>query len=115
VHLNLSYLIVVQGEVYRDVPLEGDGHCHEDGTRDGRLVQRVQEVGEQQDVDVRLKLSEKRRSRLMWLIRDRSIEIANISQMMAKTDDFYFVVFSKFVKFTVVITLCGFHCRCFCL
>jgi hypothetical protein len=65
VYLKLSYLIVIKREVYRDVPLEGDGHCHEDGTSDGRLVQRVQEVGEQQDVDVRLKLSEKSRSRLM--------------------------------------------------
>ena len=30
----IAYLIVVKRKVYRDVPLEGDGHRHEDGARD---------------------------------------------------------------------------------
>ena len=30
----IAYLIVVKREVYRDVPLEGDCHRHEDGARD---------------------------------------------------------------------------------
>jgi hypothetical protein len=60
VKISIAYLIVVEREVYRDVPLEGDGHRHEDGARDRRLVQRVQEVGEQQDVNVRLKLGTKK-------------------------------------------------------
>lgn len=49
----LAHLVVVQRVVHRDVPLPGDGHRHEDGARDCHLVERVEQVWEQHDVQVR--------------------------------------------------------------
>ena len=45
-------LAVVERVVHGEEPLEGDGHCHEDGRGDGDLVEGVQEVGKQDDVEV---------------------------------------------------------------
>ena len=47
-----TYLTELHGCVDRLVPLEGDGHRHEDGPGEGRLVRGVQQVGEQAEVDV---------------------------------------------------------------
>ncbi len=47
----LVYLAVVDWVVDRNIPLESDGHRHEDGTGDGDRQQRVQEVGEHEHVD----------------------------------------------------------------
>ena len=48
-----AHLVVVERVVDGDVALPGDGHRHEDGAGDGHLVERVEQVREEDDVQLR--------------------------------------------------------------